>query len=36
MTQEFVLKSSKNGTRKIAGFGAVTSQALYESTQAFS
>lgn len=36
MTEEFVLKISRGGSRKIAGLGGVFSQAWYQVTYAFS
>ena len=36
MTEDFVLKMNKNGTRKIAGLGGLFSQGLYQSSYQFS
>lgn len=36
MTNDFVLKSNKEGTRKIAGLGGLFSQAFYQVTYQFS
>jgi hypothetical protein len=35
MTNEFVLKIGRGGSRKIAGLGGVFSQAIYEVSYAF-
>lgn len=36
MTYSFVLKSDRDGTRKIAGLGGLFSQSLYQASYQFS